>query len=706
MAWVIFATALILRLIYIFQIQDSPFFSFPQIDALWHHIWAKDIASGNLIGNEVFFRAPLYPYFLGLIYSVFGDGPLAVRLIQSLIGSLSCVFIFFIALKIFNRPIAIIAGIISAFYAVFIYFDNELLITNLFVFLTLLLLLVIVNTKPKAALKRYYLIGLIAGLVALARPTILITVPLLIYYLFYYKHPKLKITANRLKLSAILIGGLLTVILPVTIRNYAVGHDLVLISYQGGVNFWIGNNNQADGKTAGAPGHFKAYDEYQDNVKFSSERVAELDRGKDLKSSQISSYWYGKGLEFITSHPITFIKLSLKKLYFSWNAYEIESNRDIYSQRPYSSLFSNLLWYFHIGIPFGVIAPLALLGIFYLFRTWKREYLLLLGFLFSYQIILMLFFVTARFRTPMLPIIIMLCAFGLYQMHIRRHKLKPILISLLAMHALLIFVNTELWGIKPETQARNNQALASIFMRQNQLDSAIVYARQAVSEDRNNPETWAFLGAALEMSQDFANASAAFQNSAQLNPNDALVQNHLGYNYYKTGRLDLALTACTNALLVDSTIIDIYTNLGNIYTDLGQLEKTYEILERGYTNAEPDVAFLNNYAIALQKRSNYSLAIEVLLQVVKKDPAYLPARVNLANLYFQTQEPFEAEFHYLEALKLDDNNLQTNLNLAQLYMRTGQIEKAIPLIDKVLSINPNDPTARQLYEMIERNRQK
>ena len=703
MVWIILAGALVLRLIYLFQTAGSPFFDFPQIDALWHHLWASEIAGGNLLGSEVFFRAPLYPYFLGLIYSIFGDGPTAIRIVQSVLGSISCVLIYLIALRVFNRPIAIIAGIISALYAVLIYFDNELLITNLFVLLTLLLLLLILNTKLTASWKRYYLLGIMAGLAAVARPTILVTLPILIFYLCFYGNPKIKTTAVKIKFSAVLIAGVLTVVLPVTIRNYAVGHDLVLISYQGGVNFWIGNNEQADGKTAGAPGNFKAYDEYQDNVKFSSERVAELELGHKLKPSELSSYWYGRGFSFIVNHPGQFLKLTLTKLYFSWNGYEIESNRDLYTQRPYSPLFSVLLWDYGLAFPFGIVGPLALLGIFLLFRSWKREYLLLLGFLASYQIVLIIFFVTARFRTPMLPVIIIFSAFALYQLYANRHKIKFIAQSGLTVLILIILANTSFLGIKPASGARNNQALASIFMRQNRLDSALVYARQAVEDDRQSAEAWAFLGAALEMKQDFAKAADAFQSSVNLNPNDALTQNHLGYNYLKSGQMEQALTACSRALQIDSTIIDIYTNLGNIYAALNQPDRAFEIMQRGYKNAEPDIAFLNNYAIALQKQNNYSLAIEVLLQVVQKDPGYLLARVNLGNLYFQARNPAEAEYHYLEALKLDNTNIQANLNLAQLYMRTDQTDKAVPLIEKVLGIHPDNKTALQLRQMILQN---
>ena len=89
--------------------------------------------------------------------------------------------------------------------------------------------------------------------------------------------------------------------------------------------------------------------------------------------------------------------------------------------------------------------------------------------------------------------------------------------------------------------------------------------------------------------------------------------------------------------------------------------------------------------------------------MIQKDPQYLLARVNLGNLYFQVQNPAEAEYHYLEALKLDNTNIQANLNLAQLYMRTNQTDKAVPLIDKVLSMHPENKTALQLHQMILQN---
>ena len=48
--------------------------------------------------------------------------------------------------------------------------------------------------------------------------------------------------------------AVLIFIIPVTVRNYVVDRDLVLISYKSGIAFYIGNNPLSDGMTAIVPG--------------------------------------------------------------------------------------------------------------------------------------------------------------------------------------------------------------------------------------------------------------------------------------------------------------------------------------------------------------------------------------------------------------------------------------------------------------------
>src|SRR5690349_5886962 len=86
----IFFTALILRLVYLMQIQSIPLFYKLAGDGRTYDEWAQRIAAGDWLGQGVFYQAPLYPYFLGVLQIVFGHNLWLIRFFQVLLGALSC----------------------------------------------------------------------------------------------------------------------------------------------------------------------------------------------------------------------------------------------------------------------------------------------------------------------------------------------------------------------------------------------------------------------------------------------------------------------------------------------------------------------------------------------------------------------------------------------------------------------------------------
>src|SRR3990170_904648 len=83
----IFLVSLIVRVAHLFQMRRAPFFTLLMGDAQSYHAWAQRLAAGDWIGSDVFYQAPLYPYFLGLVYMLLGEAPMTVRLCQAVIGS-------------------------------------------------------------------------------------------------------------------------------------------------------------------------------------------------------------------------------------------------------------------------------------------------------------------------------------------------------------------------------------------------------------------------------------------------------------------------------------------------------------------------------------------------------------------------------------------------------------------------------------------
>src|SRR2546425_7571668 len=109
-ALVIFAVAFTLRIIHIWQMRNAPFFTVLMGDARGYDEWAQRIAGGDWIGHDVFYQAPLYPYFLGSMYGIAGRSLMIVRIVQALIGSCACVLIGAAAARLFSARAGLLAG--------------------------------------------------------------------------------------------------------------------------------------------------------------------------------------------------------------------------------------------------------------------------------------------------------------------------------------------------------------------------------------------------------------------------------------------------------------------------------------------------------------------------------------------------------------------------------------------------------------------
>src|SRR5206468_11805612 len=123
--------------------------------------WAQRIAAGDWLGHEVFYQAPLYPYLLGVTYAIAGRSLLAVRILQALIGSASCVLLALAGARLFSPRVGLTAGVMLALYAPAIFFDGLLQKSTLDVFFVCLALWLISRTGT--AERSFLWLGLAMG---------------------------------------------------------------------------------------------------------------------------------------------------------------------------------------------------------------------------------------------------------------------------------------------------------------------------------------------------------------------------------------------------------------------------------------------------------------------------------------------------------------------------------------------------------------
>ncbi len=526
------------------------------MDELYHDTWAQQIAAGDWIGTQPFFRAPLYVYLLALTYKIFGHSLFLPRLFQILMGSLSCVLIFFIAKKLFNRTVGIISGVMASFYAMLVFYDAQLLITSLIVFLDLALISLLFLTAEKPKLLNWFFCGAVLGLSAIARPNILVFVPfILIWMLFQFRNKLL--TKTILIRWVILCLGALLMIAPVTLRNYWVGKDFVLIAWNGGYNFYLGNNPHASGWSATAPQIDKTWwGGYKDAM-----WLAEKETGQKLKPSQISDFWYKKGALFVLSQPLSWLKLMGRKIIYFWKGYEIGNNQSIYLYKNFSSLFNSLLGKFGIYFPFGLMGPLSILGLLICLKD-LRKHLLVYLFILSYSASVIIFFICSRYRMPILPFLIMFGSFFIWWLFqkIKNRKTFPLVISLVVVAILLMTLNTKLENLVGPQAFIDHYVLGISYQNLGKLDLAL----------------------------------EEYKTSLKYRPDYAPPRNNLANIYAQLGKTDLAVEEYKKAILSDSSYEKSYYNLAILYHKKGKSDFAIQYyLKAIEVNQRYELAHLN-----------------------------------------------------------------------------------------------------------------
>lgn len=707
MALFIGLLALGLRLLYLREISASPLFAVPVVDAKTYVEDALYLCAESWAGRPApFWQPPLYPYALGLLFWICGENYYLPRLLQALLGAVNCVLVWTIGRRVFSPAVGLVAGLAAAGYGPLIYFGGELLPTTLAIFLDLLFLLSLLRL-PGIGNWGWLGAGSLLGLSALAVPNVLLFLPFLLLWLWQAGQRARRILYQ----AALLLLGCALPIAPVTLRNYLVGGDLVLISHNAGINFYIGNNPDYDRTVHLRPGW-----EWAQLVEL-PEREAGIER-----PSEKSRYFFARSWEFIASDPLGFARLLFRKLYLFWRGDELLRNLDPYYARNDSLLLRLLLWKHGLAFPFGLVAPLALIGMALL---WSHpagrapQVRLLLLFALAYMSSVVLFFVASRYRLPAVPLLLLFAACG------ARHCLGSArrLRALAAFLLLLALANLGTGSMDMGGEAHQHYWLGyayeqkgmpanatreyqSALERLPDLEDALLRLAALYSDQQHwaeaidlyqrflgfHPEVVPIrflLGNAYLSARRYPEAIAVYEGLVALRPRWAALFGRLGYAQLMAGRPDQAISAYRQTLSLNPDSSLVRYQLARLCEAEGELDAAIEeygaLLARAPDSSDYHTRLADllikkaeggKGAFRLERTSFTSAAEAHLLQAIHLAPDAPHPRWSLGMLLARQGRYSEAIEHFERILELAPQDYQAHLFLGHLYQRTGKTAQA------------------------------
>jgi tetratricopeptide (TPR) repeat protein len=673
-AILLYVAAWVLRAVFVLELRASPLSDVPLLDELYHVQWASALAAGDWIGNAVFFRAPLYPYTLGLGLLLFHGSLLGARLLQVTYGALTPVAVYFLGRRLLGARGGLVAGIIAVLYPFLIYFTNELLIESLVVVLDAFLLVAILRADDVPSWGRWVLAGAVLGLAAIARPPVLLFAPCVFLWIWWragrpcaLPEPRkggLTLLRGRtpfraavLRFAMFAVGAAL-VIAPVTLRNFALEKDFVLIASQGGVNFFIGNNRDSDGASAVLPVLGETW-QYADCV-----RIAEREEGRSLRSSEVSGFWYGRGREFLFGHPRAAAALLLKKFVLFWNRYELPNNKDVYYFARMSLVFRSLAW-----LNFGVIAPLGVLGAIVSLRRRRPAAALLALFALAHMVSVVLFFVCSRFRIPVVPVVVVFAAAGLLWLwdRARAMDLRRLLGGAAVVLVAAAFVNLDFYHTHLGDRAQTYYQIGYAHASKGRHEAALQEYRRAIEMSGGSTATRAKaengMGLSFEKLGRGAEALEAYRAAAETDPRFAPAANNVGSYSLRNGDLATARSWLEEAVRRDPWLPEAQFNLASVLFRLDELPGAEEHFGAAVTADPRFKEAWNGLGAVYEDTDRFPESIAAYGRAVQIDGTYADARNNLGVVLARTGQYGEALMELEAALRIAPGNRNVAANI-------------------------------------------
>ncbi len=491
---VILAAAFVLRLGHVLALRGDVLFEHPVLDEDRYVEDARLLAADKPFEQAPFWQPPGMLYFLGLTLRL-SDGLLLPRLVQVLASTAAVALIFAIARRLFDARVALVTAALVAGHGMLVFSSGELLAATwagVFDLLAVLLLLD-ADGSPKHATGAGLALGVSAVFAAVILPfAVVVGLGLLI--------------GAKDRRAALAFGaGVVLPILPVTYRNASFAGELVLVSTNGGLNFFLGNNERYIETLSIRPGvHW-------------GELIDRPLREAHLRGRPAASSWFlDQGLAFWKAHPAQALGLYLRKVWLFFHAAEIPRDTDVYAVRSGSRVLAALVGPRPWLLPDGWLMPAALVGMGVSLR--ERRLLLPLAFVAAQALVVSMFFVSARYRVPALPFL------ALFAVVAARDVVRAAPRARAGLLVAALGLAVVAWLPARETKltfaAEPDLYRGLAHRKLGQHGAALAAFQRATTADPADPRPWFELAVSLRSLGKPLEAAAAWERAGAADPRD------------------------------------------------------------------------------------------------------------------------------------------------------------------------------------------
>jgi Tfp pilus assembly protein PilF len=661
---IIFSAALVYRLLYFLTARDDPLMTYVDAvpDAALYHNWAVSMLGGGGL-EGAYYIGPAYAFFLAFVYRLFGVHLYAVLFVQLVLGALTAALVYAVARRLYGAAAAWLAGVIWVLYLPAAFYDTQVLpasLTLVLVAASLWLLTVALDGGrrwPWAAAA-----GLAFGAAVLARPNLLLFAAALGLWALARREPRRAVAAFLVPVVLVVAG--------VTLRNRLAGGEWVVISSQGGVNFFIGNNREAPGSFAaprGTVGRPEALNETQTRA------LAEAAVGRRLSAAEASRWWFKRGLRYLAYNAGDAARLYGRKVSLLTNDYEVTLNADFNFRENFSAFHRIPFPYFGFIFAFGTVG-LAL--------GWRGEPAgrrALALYALATPLSVIIFFVVDWYRLPLAPALAVAAGRGLAVLGGEVKARRWPAAALAGAAAALLLTFSWLPGVGCDRDAVATQAhfnYGTYYLVQGDLARAAEHFRRALSYKEDNPYALGYLGLVYERQGREDLAGYYYLRSLEIDPGDAETNYFMARSIARRGRCDVAVPLLETAVASYPGYAEAWRLLAECRVELRAYPAAAAAYERLLALTPGDAAALARYAAVLMETGDFEGGVAAARRALAVEPAVPGAHLLLGKYYLGRGELAAATRELEAEREASPHSRQVYALLAQCYEAAGRSEAA------------------------------
>jgi tetratricopeptide (TPR) repeat protein len=239
-------------------------------------------------------------------------------------------------------------------------------------------------------------------------------------------------------------------------------------------------------------------------------------------------------------------------------------------------------------------------------------------------------------------------------------------------------------------------ALASLHWAKGDHKKSISLLKQDIDLAQNlqDPATlsrlWVGLGIVHREQEQLNLALSACRNAIEIDPKDAAPWGFLGVVYHDLGRFKEAIRACKKAIKLDPKKAEFWNSLGNIYRDLGRVDNAMAAYHKAIELDPNNVDSFYGFGNLFEGLGRANEAIDSYQKAVKLDPGDVDSWNNLGLLYTNLGRTEDAIHACRQAIKLASRESRAWNNLGNVYRNIGRYKSAINAYRKSGEYNPQN----------------